>query len=851
MNPNTKAVSNNSSKKKKQPSTSKKVFFNIAKILLITFVILSCATVGALSGLVLGYIRTADPISPEQMQVSKFTSFVYDANEQEIAQLKGEENRIWVDDKDIPQHVKDAFVALEDERFFEHPGVDIWGLASAAFKKITHPGTPMRGASTITQQAIKVITGNDERSPRRKVQEQYNALILEKKLDKWQILELYMNLVIMGPNIYGVETASRYYFNKSTGQLTIAEAACIAGITNNPSIYSPITTKGRENNKKRQKDCLNNMLRLKKITQQQYDEAINEELHFEEGNIKNNSKQSYFVDQVITDVKNDLVTKYKYTEQAAYRIIYSGGVKIYTTMDSNVQNAMDTAFKNDANFPKGNKDKSTEFAAQAAMVVIDPSTGQVKGLYGGYGEKKGDMIFNYATQAKRQPGSTIKPLAAYGPALDLRQITAGTVLDDVQVFLDPNNKSAPYPRNYDHQHYGLMAIRDAIRTSNNVIAAKVWMNLGLDQSLKYLKRAGIELDKKKDNGPAISLGGLTDGISTLQLTAAYVPFVNKGMYIQPTTYSKVLDSSGKVLLENKPKSNIVYDDERTPYIMTDMLKDVLENGTAAGYTIKNGSGQSIPSGGKTGTTSDNKDKWFVGFSKYYVGATWYGYRNPTVIPEGERNNALKIWYAVMTQIHKDLKPVDFERPQGIVEKNFCLKSGKVATELCPLDPRGQETIRYGELFIKGTEPRDEDKCDVHVLAKVDKDSRDGSGRMLLAGPNCPPSSIEEKVFVKRREPFVPAGPDSPYPLDWIYEYPAGKYCQIHNDPGSLNPDGTLKVPLSPTPKPGASPGPTTSPKPGETDNKNSNPLKDLFDRIKGNETTDKPTDKPNTNTKSN
>lgn len=840
MDPNTKAVSKNTAKQKKQPSSGKKLTLRIGKILLVTLLVISCVVVGSLSGLAFGYIRTASPISPSDLQISKFSSFVYDANGTEISQLRGEENRVWVDDKDIPQHVKNAFVALEDERFLKHPGVDIWGLASAAFKKLTNPGAPMRGASTITQQVIKVSTGKDERSLKRKIQEQYNAVMLERSLEKWQILELYMNLVTMGPNIYGVQTAAKYYFNKEAKDLTIAEAACIAGITNNPSIYSPITTKGRENNKKRQKDCLNNMLRLGMISQAQYDEAINQELQFVEGNIKNTSKQSYFVDQVINDVKKDLMAKYNYSEQAAYRIIYSGGVKIYTTMDPTVQNAMDEVFKDEKYFPKGNKDKSPEFAAQAAMVILDPMTGQVRGMYGGSGEKKGDMIFNYATQAKRQPGSTIKPIAIYGPALDLKQITAGTVFDDAPIYMDKANPNKLYPQNYDFDYKGLMAIRDAIRQSINVVATKVWMNLGADQSLKYLKRAGIDLDKNKDGYLApLALGALTNGINTYQLAAAYTPFVNKGMYTQPTTYTKVLDKDDKVLLENKPKSTVVYDDERTAYIMTDMMKDVLSNGTAAGYGIKNGKGELIPAGGKTGTTSDNIDKWFVGFSKYYVGATWYGYANtgktPTVIPDAERSNALKIWNAVMTKVHKDLKPVDFERPNGIVEKNFCLKSGKAVSDLCARDPRGQETIRYGELFVKGTEPRDEDKCDVHVLAKVDKDSRDGFGRTLLAGPNCPPSSIEERVFVKRKESVI-KNEDGPYPNDWIYEYPEGKYCQIHNDPATLNPDGTLKA----TPKPSATPNPSSTP--------GSNPLKDFFDKIKGSDNTDKKDDK---NTKSN
>jgi len=783
-------------KKVKKKNTKLRAF---GKGFLIGLLILTFAVVGLGSGLMIGWVRSAEPLSPEDLQLSKFSSFVYDADGKEIAQLKGDENRIWVSEKDIPENMKNAVLALEDARFYSHPGVDLIGLISATFGKITNPSQPMRGASTLTQQVIKNISGNDERSIKRKLQEQYNALLLEKSLEKWQILELYLNLAVMGPNIYGVQTASQYYFNKDVKDLTLAEAASIAGITNNPSIYSPITTKGRENNKKRQADCLNNMLKYNMITQEEYNQAITEELKFSEGNIKNTSKQSYFVDAVINDVKNDLMTKYKYSEQAAYRIIYSSGIKIYTTQDSKVQAALDSVFTDDKYFPAGNKDKSAKQAAQSSMVIISPENGQVKGLYGGYGEKKADMVFNYATQAKRSPGSTMKPIAVYGPALDLKLITPGTVIDDSPVYLDKNS-TEPYPMNYDKTFAGLTPIRDAVRNSVNVVASQVWQKVGADNSLKYLKRSGIDLDKRKDGYLApMALGALTDGLSPLQLTAAYVPFVNKGMYFEPTTYTKVLDNKGNVLLENKPKSTVVYDDERAAYLMTNMMQDVVANGTAYPYgIIKNSKGEVIPTAGKTGTTSDNKDKWFVGFSTQYVAATWYGYPTPTTIRQDETNNALKIWNGVMTKVLADAKPTEFTRPPKIVEKNICYESGKTPTELCADDPRGSNAIRYGELFIEGTEPKDSDKCDIHVQVKVDKDSRDSYGRKLLAGPNCPTSSIENMVYVKRKVPYDPEKNGGIIPGDFIYELPS-LLCQIHNGPGSS------KVTATPSPTPGATP----------------------------------------------
>jgi Membrane carboxypeptidase/penicillin-binding protein len=313
----------------------------------------------------------------------------------------------------------------------------------------------------------------------------------------------------------------------------------------------------------------------------------------------------------------------------------------------------------------------------------------------------------------------MKPIAVYGPALDQKIITPGSIFNDEPVYLNKNSTD-PYPLNYDKSFSGLMAIRDAVRNSINVVAAQVWQKVGADQSLKYLKRSGIELDKKKDGFLApLALGALTDGLAPIQLAGAYIPFANKGMYYQPVTYTKVLDAKGNVLLENKPKSTVVYDDERAAYLMTNILQDVVTNGTAYPYgIIKNSKGEVIPTAGKTGTTSDNKDKWFVGFSTKYVAATWYGYPTPTVLKESEYNNALKIWNAVMTKVLANAKPEEFTRPSKIVEKNICLESGKLATEYCVLGTKGQEEIRYGELFIEGTEPKE--TCDIHLKPKVEE-----------------------------------------------------------------------------------------------------------------------------------
>ncbi|MCX7842061.1 MAG: PBP1A family penicillin-binding protein [Clostridia bacterium] len=772
MNSKQKKASSAAQRHKRPVSPVVRFVLTVTKILIVFFVAISCAVLGIVGGALYGYIKTAPLITEDQIKLKKFTSFVYDdSKETVIAELKGEENRVWVDDKDIPKYLKDAFVAIEDERFYDHPGIDLKRIASSIIS-LGKSG----GASTITQQVVRNLTGETQRTLQRKIQEQWRAIQLEKKLDKWQILELYMNLIYMGgQNIHGVQSAARAYFNKDVWDLSLAECASLAGITNWPAKYTPTTTEGIKHNLERQRVILDKMLELKKITQEEYDKAINEKLNFVQGNAaqpKSTSKQSYFVDKVISDVKRDLMAQ-GMSEQIALKTIYNNGLKIYTTMDSALQKEMDAVYKDEKFFPIVNKKAGQP---QSGMVIIDPKTGQVKALYGGFGEKQGNTL-NRATQIQRQPGSSLKPLVVYGPALNEKIITAATVYDDVPVYLNPQEKNKRYPLNYDLSYRGLTNIRDSIRDSINVVAAKVWMDLEQYQpgiSLQYLKKSGIS--REKERYISIAMGGLYTGVSPLEMAAAYVPFVNKGVYIQPTTYTKVLDMDGKVILEKKPKNEIVYE-ETTAFIMTNMMRDVCRLGTAYPYgLLQKGS---MPSAGKTGTTSDNKDKWFVGYSPYYVAATWYGYDTPTQLINTEYSQALKIWHEVMERVHKNLKPVEFPEPPGLVRKTICIYSGKVISDLCSKDPRNN-AVRPGEYFIKGTEPRDDDPCDVHVALNVCKDSKDVYNRNLLFGPNCPVDSMLEAVFIRRKTPFIPSSADDPYPRDMKYEAPLGEYCNVHS-----------------------------------------------------------------------
>ncbi|RCX17466.1 penicillin-binding protein 1A [Anaerobacterium chartisolvens] len=802
MDPKAKAGPSGTSKKKKQKQRKPAVRFllRVIKIFLIIFIAVSCAAVGIAGGALVGFIKSTPPLDESKLKIQIQNSSVYDSEEKKIAELNGSENknRILASYDKIPKNLRNAFIAIEDERFESHNGIDIKRTLGAVISYITTRGNSAYGGSTITQQVVKNITGETDRSPQRKIQEQWRAIQLEQKLEKWQILELYMNLAYMGENYYGVESASRAYFGKSIGELSLAQCASLAGITNLPGKYNPFTENGKLNNKSRQKLVLQKMLENGFISQAEYDEAIDAPLDFQkrpEVADQTTSRQTYFVDQVVKDVASDLMAKYGYTEEIAYTMVYNYGLKIYTTQDTSVQTAMDEVFNNEEKYFPGAKNSKGELP-QAGMAIVDPKTGKLVAVYGGRGEKTADRVLNRATQIKRQAGSSFKPLADYGPAIDQHLITAATAVDDVPVYMMGVEKGR-YPENFpesysgksERVYRGLVSIRTAIARSINVVAAKTWMSMGPDISFKYLEKSGISM-KGEDKYLSVSLGGLKGGVNPLDMAAAYSPFVNSGMYYQPITYTKVFDSSGNELLnklkdkEIKQKSNVVYD-EGTAFIMTDMMKDVcLPGGTASYVKISNSKKESFPVAGKTGTTNDDKDRWFVGYTPYYVGAVWYGYDYPTTVKVSGNNPSAVIWQAVMQKAHSNLQKSDFSpAPPNVIKKSVCIYSGKTPSELCSQDPRGN-AVRQ-EYFLKGTEPKGSDVCDIHVSAEVcsDPESKDIHGRALLADRYCP-SSVS-KVFIKRKEPYTPVQSSDPYPKDWIYEVPV-EYCTIHgevsNDP---------------------------------------------------------------------
>ncbi len=616
-----------------------------------------------------------------------FSSTVFandkDGNSVAVEYLHGDGNREWIDSEKIPQVAKDAAIAIEDERFLKHRGVDLKRTAGAVVgwigAKVTGK-SPSYGGSTITQQVIKNITNEKDRTVTRKVKEMMRALAFEKRFTKDEILTMYLNIVYFGNNCYGIESSSKMYFSKNAIDLSLTEAAMIVGITQAPSRFDPF--RHPEDTIKKRNTVISKMYELGKISKEEYDQAINSDLGVNSKYRALNSKvYSYFVDQVINDVISDLQTEKGYSETFASQQVFGGGLKIYSTMDEGIQSAIESIYTNKANFAGASK------GMQSAMVIIDPATGQIKGMAGGIGEKAESRGLNRATQSRRQAGSSIKPLSVYSPALETGKITAATIVTD-----EPITIGEWSPKNSYTGFKGDMSIRKAIEISANIPAVKVLRSSGLENSYnfmtnKYHFTSLVESDK---NLSALGLGGLTKGVSTEEMAAAYAVFANKGVYITPHTYTKVLDSTGKVLLEKKPEDTRVLS-EANAFIMSSFLREVVNGSAGTGRSARL---SGMTTYGKTGTSNDSKDKWFVGYTPYYVGAVWCGYdKNNGSVSSSVPNG---VWKKVMQKVHEGLEDKSVEQPASVTAVSVCQKTGKLSSEGCP----------YGkiEYFAKGTLP---------------------------------------------------------------------------------------------------------------------------------------------------
>lgn len=749
----------------------KKIFRTLIFIFIAFFFIF----IGCSLGIYTAILKNADQLQNINVMPNMYTSIIYDEkNQTVIDKLNGTENREYISLDNIPKNLQHAFIAIEDERFYEHNGIDIRGLFRAILSKILRNKT--QGASTITQQLIKNnVTKVSRNNLKTKIQEQYLAIKFEKELinqygskksAKDHILEVYLNTIYLYHGLNGVKTAAAYYFNKDVSQLTIAECATLAAITKSPTYYAP--DKNPDHNKLRKDTILKKMLSLKYISQIEYEEAKAEDVYSKISQTKKSksdgkSFHSYFVDKLIKDVTNDLQKRNNLTKAEATNLVYNGGLQIYSTIDADMQKIMDEKFQNDTFFPKSDYeidvhyylttiDKNNErknfertktvktqaqanqFVTamkneltnsndevleektvcipqpQAAMIIIDYKNGHVKAICGGRGEKTTDLALNRAIDSVRQPGSVFKILASYAPAIDLKKVTAATIIND-EPYTAPDGYS---PKNYYKTYRGPSTIRDGIRDSMNVLAVKNMINIGVANCFDYLLKFGFTtlVEHERINGKIYSdkvastaLGGLTHGINQLEVTEAFGAIANLGEYNKPVFYTKVLDHTGNILLENRNKPKKILKPQ-SAYILTDMMKDVITKGTGTKARFQK---SKMPIAGKTGTTTDTKDLTFVGYTPYYVAGIWLGFDQPKTMKE-DRGYHLKLWSSIMEEIHSKLKVKNFEKPPGLVNAKICKKTGMLANDGC--------SNAVNEIFILGTQPQN--YCTEHFATQTEE-----------------------------------------------------------------------------------------------------------------------------------
>ena len=755
-------------------------------VILITIcVVIGCTGIGAFRGI----IDNAPDVNDIDISPLGYATFLYDGDGNQLRKLTApSSNRLPVSIDQIPVDLQHAVVAIEDERFYEHNGIDVRGILRAFVKNLSS-GNLSEGASTITQQLLKnnVFTNWTQESTwlerfTRKIQEQYLAVEIEKKINnKNVILENYLNTINLGAGTYGVQAAARKYFNKDVWNLNLSECTTLAGITQNPTQYNPI--EHPEANAKRRKEVLDHMIDQGYITQEQYDQVTNDDIYSEiqAAQVLNeetdNTVYSYFEDELIDQVINDLMNIKGYTRTQAQNLVYSGGLSIYTTQDASIQKILDEEYADPSNYPdyvqyaldyaltvqnpdgeevnyskemlrlyfqnedpefdllfdsqeEGQSyvdrykehvlaDGSTVVAErvsfapqpQSSMSIIDQHTGYVKAIIGGRGEKTASLTLNRATDTTRQPGSTFKILSTYAPALNEKGMTLATTFED-----EPYNYPDGSPVNNASKSYGgTTTIRRAIQNSINVVAVKCLEEVTPELGLQYLDNFGFttlahgtEADKDADgtiwtdaNLP-MALGGLTHGVTNIELCAAYAAIANNGNYIEPIYYTKILDHNGNVLIEKNSAGRSVIK-ESTAWLLTSAMEDVVNQGTGTACQLDD-----MTVAGKTGTTDAYNDLWFVGYTPYYTCAVWSGFDNNEKLPEDARDFHKNLWKKVMTRIHEGLPDKDFDMPASVEKISICEETGLLPRAGCPV---------ITEYFDIGDVPTD--YCDQHFYESDD------------------------------------------------------------------------------------------------------------------------------------
>lgn len=680
------------------------LFFCIVFLLIIGFLLAGVGT-----GMLAGYISTAQPIDSTNLKDFNQTTTLVDMKGNKLCELSGSSgsrNEYVSYDDFAGTYIDEAFISIEDERFLDHPGIDAKRIASSIFSAIANGGTPRHGGSTITQQTIKMISGADDISAQRKIQEWYSAIELEKAVSKEGILELYLNLVPMSNNITGIGAAANYYFNKSASDLSLAECAFLAGLPNQPAIYNPLTEYGRRNALRRMRTTLSKMHELGKISDSEYQDALNAELKFDFSYFAQKDRliYSWFEEYAIQKVISDLITRNGYSPELARLTVFSQGLTIETTVDPDLQAKLENYYNNDANRSQDiSQTADSPEAPQSAITVLENNPadpGRIRGMVGGFGKKRDNFIFNRASEAKRQPGSSVKPLVVYAPGLDSGIITDASIFDDKPVRLDPYNPGKDYPLNAYRSYLGKINLETALVRSTNTVAASLFMNTVTPSlGLSYLKNLGI--DRTDAQFPSSALGGFEQGVSTLEMAAAFSAFPNKGIYVEPTCYTRVLRHDGTILLDNTaPSQNPVFK-PATCSVITKNLEKVAANIKAKPANMH--------AAGKTGTSDDLIDLWFCGYTPYYTASVWYGFDNTNgrkiEIPEVDILHQVQIWNQCMSLIHENLPDKPFEKNEGVHEAQVCSETGLLASPYCP--------NTFTALLIDGSSGNPTGTCSFH------------------------------------------------------------------------------------------------------------------------------------------
>ena len=703
--------------KKQHPKLKR--FFSVVMVLV--SITLICGTVACtyVYKFANEYVTGGKKIDLEEYKANQEqTSIIYgyDSNKQlvELLRLHGAQNRVWIDYKDIPKDMINAFRDLEDKRFNEHKGVDwygtVFGVVSSGFE---------RGASTITQQLIKNLTKEDGRTVSRKFYEILNALNVEQHYSKKKIMEFYLNTVYLGNGCYGIRTAAEKYFGKNVEDLNAAECAVIASITKAPATYDPLTDDGlaalldkdEEGNMGRQRYCLSCMLEEGSLTQKEYDKALDYKLVFTnsedykgsqvtkpkddddkdytEEDIKftdktDNEKSSYYVEYVIDSVIEDLQKEYELTYNEAWKKVFFGGLRIYTAIDLDVQEAAEKVYVNRETFPNEKLDDKENPPVQSAITIMDYS-GRVVAMVGGAGEKNTFRGLNRAADSPRQPGSSIKPISVYAPAIENNVCTWSTKVQNYGIKLGSSRWPVNYGGSYGNAK-NFVTVQSALAQSLNTVPAQLMRRIGIETSFDFLvddlKISTFVTDEDDPdydgNFSTLCVGGASQGVTTLDMTAAFAIFGNNGYYFEPYCYYKVTNNDGtETLLKSGNSEGKQVVSESTAGVMRQLLRTVVNGGTAGGYGVSG-----FDTFAKTGTTSDDKDRWFVGGTPYYVASVWYGYDEPRAITNTSGNPAGKIFKAIMNDVHEDLEHMSYPSASGVVARSYCKISGDIASAGC-------------------------------------------------------------------------------------------------------------------------------------------------------------------------